>query len=70
MSKHKPSDEPPPLPLAMSQDDVGRVERFLYDRYGSDLGDSEVGTRLLVEILDCLRRIDDKLGRLLERPHC
>jgi hypothetical protein len=51
--------EPPPLPLQMDEDDAERVSRFL------DTVDSVANQRLLIEILDCLRSIDDKLGRLL-----
>jgi hypothetical protein len=50
----------PPLPLQMSEADVQRVSVFL------DATEEVVNRRLLTEILDCLRAIDDKLSRLLE----
>lgn len=56
--------ESPPSPLQLAKEDVARVAGFLAykDRSGTDLENE----RLLIEILDCLRSIDDKLGRLLE----
>jgi hypothetical protein len=56
----EPSD-PPPLPLQMGRADVRRVSDFLADR---DTVDNE---RLLIEILDCLRAIDDKLESVREQ---
>ncbi len=56
-------NEPPPLPLTMDAEDISRVANFLAQRArsGSDLENE----RLLIEILDALRGIDDKLERLL-----
>jgi hypothetical protein len=53
-----------PLPLDMDRQDVRRALDFL-DKQGDP---EEVSERLLIEILDCLRRIDDKLGKLLAKP--
>lgn len=52
--------KPPPSPLQMAEADVDRVSRFI------DHNDRVDNQRLLIEILECLRAIDDKLARLLE----
>jgi hypothetical protein len=54
-----------PLPLDMTERDVKRVIDYLEDRTTEPTGETHDGQRLLIEILDCLRRIDDKLGRML-----
>jgi len=54
-----------PLPLDLSEPDVKRVIDYLY-RAQDDSQD--VRDRLQIEILDALRRIDDKLGKLLAKP--
>jgi hypothetical protein len=53
-----------PLPLDMPDGDVNRVLDYLYRQRS----EHEVSERLLIEVLDCLRRIDDKLGKLLAKP--
>jgi hypothetical protein len=53
-----------PLPLDMDHQDVDRVLDYLYKQRTPE----EVNERLLIEVLDCLRRIDDKLGKLLAKP--
>jgi hypothetical protein len=52
----------PPQPLDMDAKDVTRVLRHI-ETTGLDWQDAHL--RLSIEILDCLRRIDDKLGKLL-----
>jgi hypothetical protein len=54
-----------PTPLEVAPADAGKVIDHLY-RHSQD--PDLVKERLLIEILDCLRRIDDKLARLLRRP--
>ncbi len=60
------SEQPqsPPLPLQLAKEDIARVSGFL--SYSDLSGSYLENERLLIEILDCLRRIDDKLERLLE----
>ena len=53
----------PPQPLQMSADDVKKVA----DHVGRPGRLFEPTDRLLLEILDCLRAIDDKLQRLIDR---
>lgn len=53
----------PPLPLMMAAEDVGRVAEFLASRERS--GSALENERLLIEILEALRSIDDKLERLI-----
>jgi hypothetical protein len=50
-----------PLPLDMLERDVERVMQWLDSKENRE---REVNQRLLIEILDCLRRIDDKLEKL------
>ena len=50
-----------PLPLDMTERDVERVMKYLESNQNKE---REMHQRLLIEILDCLRRIDDKLGGL------
>jgi hypothetical protein len=57
------TETPPPAPLELTREEFSRVRDYI-DDHGDE---SEPNQRLLIEILDCLRRIDDKLGRLLER---
>jgi hypothetical protein len=52
----------PPEPLMLDPADVDRVKIYL-DRIGWD---PEWDPRLIIETLEALRRIDDKLARLLE----
>jgi hypothetical protein len=64
----KPRAEPaapdaPLPPLEMSAEEFQRIRTWLQN-YG---GSSHPDERLLVEILDCLRRIDDKLEQLIRR---
>jgi hypothetical protein len=59
--KESPPD--PPAPLEISPEDF-RVIRSWLDDHG---GQSHPNQRVLVEILDCLRRIDDKLDTLIRR---
>ena len=54
-----------PLPLDMPERDVERVMQYLD---GKENREREIHQRLLIEILDCLRRIDDKLEKLSNRP--
>jgi hypothetical protein len=54
-----PADRP--LPLDMDDADVERVLNYIYLTKRNE----DVSDRLLIEILDCLRRIDDKLGKVL-----
>jgi hypothetical protein len=54
-----------PLPLDMLERDVERVMQWLDSKENRE---REVNQRLLIEILDCLRRIDDKLEKLSIRP--
>jgi len=56
-----PTDRP--LPLEMNEPDAERVSNYI----GKLCHESEPNERLLIEILDALRRIDDKLGRLLTK---
>jgi hypothetical protein len=51
-----------PLPLDMPDRDVERVMTYI-DTLQNEQFDQQ---RLLIEILDCLRRIDNKLARILE----
>jgi hypothetical protein len=53
----------PPAPLEISPEDF-RVIRSWLVYHG---GESHPNQRVLVEILDCLRRIDDKLESLIRR---
>jgi hypothetical protein len=55
----------PPLPLAMPPDDAKRATDWLYANVDSK--GLEIRDRLLLEILDRLASIDDKLERLLSR---
>jgi hypothetical protein len=59
--KEPPPD--PPAPLELSTEDF-RVIRSWLDNHG---GQSHPNQRVLVEILDCLCRIDDKLDTLIRR---
>jgi hypothetical protein len=59
----EPTDRP--LPLDMTDRDVERVMQYLD---GKENHEREIHQRLLIEILDCLRRIDDKLEKLSIRP--
>jgi hypothetical protein len=47
-----------PLPLDLTEDQVKKVMAFL------EPCERRAERRLLIEILDCLRRIDDKLERI------
>jgi len=58
-------DADPPAPLELTDDHAADVAARLYaneQRFDSN-------DRLLIEILDALRRIYDKLERLLDRVH-
>ena len=57
-----PDPTDPPQPLDMTAQDVSRVLKHI-EATGLDWQDAHL--RLLIEILDCLRRIDDKLGKLV-----
>jgi len=54
-------DESPPLPLSMAADDYERASKFL------DRVEEVENRRVLVEILEVLRSIDDKLASVLRR---
>lgn len=55
-----------PMPLKLRIEDYERIEDYFVFHYGCR--GPETDRRLLIEILDCLRRIDGKLGELLSRP--
>ena len=56
-----PTDRPPLLEL--TEPEIDRVIAFVYDRQN----EREPNQRLLIEILDALRQINDKLAKLLEK---
>ena len=49
----------------MTEPDVKRVADYLGEKHGDD---AVTMTRLLIEILDALRRIEDRLRRLDPNP--
>ena len=53
----------PPLPLEMTEEEATRVRSYLYKL--KDVDPIDVRERLLIEILDALRGIDDKLAQLV-----
>jgi hypothetical protein len=57
-----PANQPPPLPPAMTDAEARRALNYACDpSSGHDTSD-----RLMLEILDARRSIDDKLDRLLQ----
>jgi hypothetical protein len=57
----------PPSPMALSRPEYERVRDWLHDQVDQYAEQPDYNHWLMVEILDALRKIDDKLARLLER---